>query len=68
MREPSDIERVAVERGANDLIELVRFHYKTKPRELARLNRIYTRACVRLYRALDRSFQKARERSCKGSG
>jgi hypothetical protein len=62
MRAPSDLERIATERGAKDLIELVRFHYKDRPRELARLNRAYEKTCVLLYRALDRSFRKKRGR------
>lgn len=49
-------ERIATERGADQLMELVSWHYRGEPAKLSRLRKLYTQLCVLLYRALERRF------------
>lgn len=53
---PAERKRVALERGADELMQLVEWHYRLRPRLLKRLRLVYTRLCVFLYRALERRF------------
>jgi hypothetical protein len=55
---PSDLERLAMERGATSLFELIKYHYKSEPDKLDRLHRAYARHCAALYLALERRFPR----------
>jgi len=57
MRFPSERDRTAMERGATELWELVKWHYRKRPRQLLRLHRAYASLCSVLYRALERRFK-----------
>jgi hypothetical protein len=54
----SERERVAIERGADQLIHLIRFHFRRQPRRLKRFEQSYAQLCYRLYSALDKDFQR----------
>jgi hypothetical protein len=62
MRFPSERERTALKRGADELMQLVEWHYRLRPAQLARLRKIYARVCVQLYRALERRFRSGRRK------
>jgi hypothetical protein len=56
MRFPSERQRLAIDRGATQLWELIKWHYRDRPRQLKRLHRAYAGLCGLLYRALERRF------------
>jgi hypothetical protein len=60
MRFPSERQRLALERGASDLWELVKWHYRNRPAQLKRLHQAYARLCCLLYRALERRFDSGK--------
>ena len=59
---PSDLEQLAMDRGASALFELIRYHYKNEPDELDRLHRGYAKYCARLYLTLERRFPRREAR------
>ena len=50
----SDRQRAAVDRGADSLWQLIRFHYKKEPRALRQFHRAYVRLCCSFHQALER--------------
>jgi hypothetical protein len=55
--DPLEREHVATKRGADELMDLCRWHYKKRPRELKQLYRAYASVCIRLFKALERRFK-----------
>ena len=55
-----ELAKLATDRGATALLELVRWHYRKQPRSLKRLEAAHTRLCVLLYCALLRKFPATR--------
>jgi hypothetical protein len=55
-------ERHAAERGtargADNLMDLVEYHFAKRPRILRRLRKDYLRLCIHLYLAIDRDWQR----------
>lgn len=52
-RFPSDKEREAMQRDAGELWELVRWHYRHRPRLLRKIHKLYAAVCCLLLRALE---------------
>jgi hypothetical protein len=54
---PSEREEKAVKRGADELMNLCEWHFRKRPRVLARLRQAYRLLCLRLYCSLERSYR-----------
>jgi hypothetical protein len=57
----SERRQAAEERGVTELYELVKWHYRDRPRQLARYKKAYSTLCVMFFRALERRFDGKRK-------
>lgn len=53
-------------RGADNLMDLIEYHFAKRPRTLRRLRRDYLRFCVYLFLVIDRDWKRRlHSRKCK---
>jgi hypothetical protein len=52
-----DSEHPSLKRGADELMNLVEYHFSNRPRRLRNLRLAYARLCKRLYDALRERFK-----------
>lgn len=62
---PSERKRIALERGCDELMALIEWHYKHRQPQLKRFRAAYASLCIAFYRALERRFHALPKRRRK---